>query len=94
MSNRFSLLIQARVFGNSPDFRLNVRRRSDLWEAMSIPRERGRIERATPVIPGGLVIRAANSHVGWATAFCQMKRTVVLPARHVRAWPKQPDFPF
>jgi antitoxin HigA-1 len=24
----------ARVFGNSPDFWLNVQRRSDLWEAM------------------------------------------------------------
>jgi addiction module HigA family antidote len=27
-------LILARVFGNSPDFWLNMRRRSDLWEAM------------------------------------------------------------
>jgi antitoxin HigA-1 len=26
-------LILARVFGNSPDFWLNVQRRSDLWEA-------------------------------------------------------------
>jgi antitoxin HigA-1 len=25
----------ARVFGNSPDFWLNVQRRSDLWDAMS-----------------------------------------------------------
>ena len=29
-------LILARVFGNSPDFWLNVQRRSDLWEAMHI----------------------------------------------------------
>ncbi len=36
--------ILARVFGNSPDFWLNVQRRSDLWEAMNIPRERERIE--------------------------------------------------
>jgi antitoxin HigA-1 len=28
-------LILARVFGNSPDFWLNVQRRSDLWEAMN-----------------------------------------------------------
>ena len=33
-------LILARVFGNSPDFWLNVQRRSDLWEAMNTPRER------------------------------------------------------
>ena len=42
-------LILARVFGNSPDFWLNVQRRSDLWEAMHSPRERERIERATPL---------------------------------------------
>jgi hypothetical protein len=42
-------LILARVLGNSPDFWLNVRRRSDLWEAMNSPRERERIERATPI---------------------------------------------
>jgi antitoxin HigA-1 len=29
--------------GNRPDFWLNVRRRSDLWEAMHSPRERQRI---------------------------------------------------
>src|ERR1700751_2691221 len=40
-------LILARVFGNSPDFWLNVQRRSDLWEAMNSPRERERIKRAT-----------------------------------------------
>src|SRR5450759_1399475 len=39
----------ARVFGNSPDFWLNVQRRSDLWEAMHSPRERKRIERAKPI---------------------------------------------
>ena len=42
-------LILARVFGNSPDFWLNVQRRSDLWEAMNSPRERKRIERAKPL---------------------------------------------
>jgi addiction module HigA family antidote len=42
-------LILARVFGNSPDFWLNVQRRSDLWEAMHNPRERKRIERAKPL---------------------------------------------
>jgi len=33
----------------SPDFRLNVQRRSDLWAAMNTPRERARIERAKPI---------------------------------------------
>ena len=42
-------LILARVFGNSPDFWLDVQRRSDLWEAMHSPRERKRIERARPL---------------------------------------------
>jgi len=39
-------LILARVFGNSPEFWLNVQRRSDLWDAMNSPRERERIKRA------------------------------------------------
>ncbi|MGJ4966231.1 HigA family addiction module antitoxin [Bradyrhizobium sp. HKCCYLRH3061] len=42
-------LILARVFGNSPEFWLNVQRRRDLWEAMHSPRERKRIERAKPL---------------------------------------------
>jgi addiction module HigA family antidote len=42
-------LILARVFGNTPDFWLNVQRRSDLWDAMHSPRERKRIERARPL---------------------------------------------
>jgi addiction module HigA family antidote len=42
-------LILARVFGNSIDFWLNVQRRSDLWKAMHLPRERQRIKRARPV---------------------------------------------
>ena len=43
--------ILARVFANSPDFWLNVQRRSDLWKAMSSPRERERIDRARPLRP-------------------------------------------
>ena len=42
-------LILARVFGNSPEFWLNVQRRTDLWEAMHSPRERKRIARARPL---------------------------------------------
>ena len=44
-------LILARVFGNSPDFWLNVQKRSDLREAIHSPRERERIERARPLTP-------------------------------------------
>lgn len=42
-------LILARVFGNSPDFWLNVQRRNDLWEVMNTPKERERIKRARPL---------------------------------------------
>ncbi len=42
-------LILARVFGNSPDFWLNIQRRSDLWTAMHSPTERKRIKRARPL---------------------------------------------
>jgi len=42
-------LILSRVFGNSPDFWLNVQRRNDLWEALHSPKERQRIERAKPL---------------------------------------------
>jgi len=43
-------LILARVFGNSPDFWLNVQRRVDLWAAMNSPQELARIERAHALI--------------------------------------------
>ena len=39
-------LILARVFGNSPEFWLNVQRRTDLWEALHTPKRRQRIEQA------------------------------------------------
>ena len=42
-------LILARVFGNSPEFWLNVQRRTDLWEAMHSPSERKQIARARPL---------------------------------------------
>ena len=45
-------LILARVFGNSPEFWLNVQRRTDLWEAMHSPSERKRIARARPLKDG------------------------------------------
>ena len=43
-------LILARVFGNSPDFWLNIQRRTDLWNALHSPAERQRIDRAKPLI--------------------------------------------
>jgi antitoxin HigA-1 len=42
-------LILARVFGNSPEFWLNVQRRVDLWEALNSNEKRTRIERARPL---------------------------------------------
>lgn len=42
-------LMLARVFGNSPEFWLNVQRRTDLWQAMNSPEEQARIERAKPL---------------------------------------------
>lgn len=42
-------LILARVFGNSPDFWLNVQRRTDLWNALHSPRESARIKRGKPL---------------------------------------------
>ncbi|MBW6421083.1 HigA family addiction module antidote protein [Rhizobium sp. XQZ8] len=42
-------LILSRVFGNSPDFWLNIQRRNDLWNTMHDPKEVERIERARPL---------------------------------------------
>jgi addiction module HigA family antidote len=42
-------LILSRVFGNSPEFWLNVQRRTDLWNAMHSPSEQERINRARPL---------------------------------------------
>ena len=42
-------MILARVFGNSPDFWLNVQRRNDLWAVLHSPRERARVRRAKPL---------------------------------------------
>jgi antitoxin HigA-1 len=39
-------LMLARVFGNSPEFWLNVQRLTDLWEALHTPRRLQRIEQA------------------------------------------------
>ena len=43
-------LILARVFRNTPEFWLNIQRRTDLWNALHSPREQERIGRAKPLI--------------------------------------------
>lgn len=42
-------LMLSRAFGNTPEFWLNVQRRTDLWDALNTPGRRKRIERARPV---------------------------------------------
>jgi len=44
-------LMLARVFGNSPEFWLNLQRRTDLWEALHTPKRRQRIEQAKALQP-------------------------------------------
>jgi addiction module HigA family antidote len=46
-------LMLARVFGNSPEFWLNVQRRTELWEALHTPKRRQRIEQARALQPAG-----------------------------------------
>ena len=63
-------LILARVFGNSPDFWLNVQRRSDLWEAMQRPQpaQTDRTRRAAgPRSVIWLAMRGCRSGIFWLT---------------------------
>jgi addiction module HigA family antidote len=39
-------MMLARVFGNTPDFWLNVQRLNEIWAALNDPKRRQRIERA------------------------------------------------
>lgn len=43
-------LILGRVFGNSPEFWLNLQRRNDVWEVLNSKEERARIDRARPLV--------------------------------------------
>jgi plasmid maintenance system antidote protein VapI len=36
----------AKVFGNTPDFWLNVQRRNDIWAALHRPKRMARVEKA------------------------------------------------
>jgi addiction module HigA family antidote len=53
-------LILARVFGNSPEFWLNVQRRTDLWEALHTPKRRQRIEQARALQVTGYGLRCVE----------------------------------
>jgi len=44
-----SALLLAKVFENTPDFWLNMQRRSDLWAALNTPKRKARIDRARPL---------------------------------------------
>jgi antitoxin HigA-1 len=46
-------LILARVFGNSPEFWLNIQRRCDLWHALNTAAQRERIDRARALVAAG-----------------------------------------
>ena len=42
-------LMLAKVFGNTPNFWLNIQQRNDLWKALNSPKRMERIERAKPL---------------------------------------------
>lgn len=42
-------LMLAKVFGNTPNFWLNLQQRNDLWDAVNSPERMKRIERAKPL---------------------------------------------
>jgi len=44
-----SALLLAKAFENTPDFWLNMQRRSDIWAAFNTPKRKARIDRARPV---------------------------------------------
>ena len=53
-TNRRSITVEtalmlAKVFGNTPDFWLNLQQRNDIWAVLHTPKRRARIERAKPI---------------------------------------------
>ncbi len=42
-------LMLAKVFGNTPEFWLNLQQRNDVWSVLHTPARRARIERAKPI---------------------------------------------
>lgn len=45
-------LLLAKVFGNTPNFWLNLQQRNDLWAALNSPKRMERIERARSIHEG------------------------------------------
>jgi hypothetical protein len=63
-------LILACVFGNSPEFWLNVQRRSDLWKALDSPLEASSSSCDTPWLhemPNRMIAVSKSSRHGWCT---------------------------
>ena len=42
-------LILAKVFGNTPDFWLNLQQRNDIWNALNTEKRKKRIDQAKPI---------------------------------------------
>lgn len=42
-------LMLATVFGNTPDFWLNLQRRNDIWQALHSNKRKARIDKARPI---------------------------------------------
>lgn len=42
-------LMLAKAFGNTPDFRLNLQQRNDIWAVLHSPKRMAKIERARPI---------------------------------------------
>lgn len=42
-------LMLAKVFGNTPEFWLNIQQRNDVWAVLHTPARRARVERAKPI---------------------------------------------
>jgi addiction module HigA family antidote len=42
-------LMLSRVFGNTPDFWLNIQKRNDIWEVLHTPKRKARIDKARPL---------------------------------------------
>ncbi len=43
-------LMLAKVFGNTPEFWLNLQQKNDIWAALHTPKRRIRIEKARPIL--------------------------------------------
>ncbi len=53
-------LMLAKVFGNIPDFWLNLQKRNDIWAALHNPKRRARIEEARPICEAVIKVPATG----------------------------------